>query len=147
MIPGLLKSANDNIAAAHQKIIPVVYIRNEWSNYFENLFTGNVCKKGSKNAELDGRVAIVDSLTFLKSVGDAFSNKQFCNYIEASHIDTLYIEGIMAEGCVHATGKGGVARSLKVIMLQDAIGSISFAKKASMIERYSKEHMIVKQRL
>ena len=147
MIPGLLKSANDNITMAHQKNIPVVYIRNEWANYFENLFTGNVCKKGSKSAELDSRLVIADSPIFSKSVGDAFSNKLLCKFIEGSGIDTLYIVGIMAEGCVHATGKGGMARNLKVIMLQDAIGSTSSTKKASMIETYSKEHMIVKQKL
>jgi nicotinamidase-related amidase len=147
MIAGILKSANDNIAEAHRKNIPVVYIRNEWPNYFENMFTGNVCKKGSKNAELDSRLIIADSPTFSKSVGDAFSNKLLGKYIADSKVDTLYIEGIMAEGCVHATGKAGIAKNLKVIMLLDAIGSTSPAKKASMIERYSKEHMVVQKQL
>ena len=147
MVDGVVKNVNENIAVARQKNIPIIYIRNEWSNFIWNYFTGNVCKKGSKQAELDDRISVVDSLTFTKSLPSAFSNKSFCNYLNENKIDTIYVEGVMAEACVYATGKDGIKRNLTVVMLEDAIGSTSSKKKEKMTEKYLKEHMRLQKQL
>lgn len=147
MIGELIDKVNENIKKAKENGIPVVYIKNEWSNPFVNFFTGNVCKKGTSQAELDTRIKVESSLIFIKNVPNSFSNKLFCEYVNENKIGKIYIEGIMAEACVYATGKAGIKNNLKIIMLKDAIGSTSVKTRDKMIKKYLNNHMVLQNQL
>jgi nicotinamidase-related amidase len=147
MADQIIKNVNQNINKARDLNIPVVYIKNEYSNALMNLFTGNINKAGSKKAEIDSRITIVGNSIYSKKVPNAFSNKLFCDYMDKNRIETIYIEGIFAEHCVFETGKAGLKRKLNVIMLEDAIGSSSSNKKAKMIKKYKDYNMLLQKQL
>src|SRR5271157_2459702 len=46
MVDGVVKNVNENIAVARQKNIPIIYIRNEWSNFIWNYLREMFVKKG-----------------------------------------------------------------------------------------------------
>jgi nicotinamidase-related amidase len=147
MLDKLIINVNENIKKAKEKGIPVVYIKNEWSNPLINLITKNVCKKGTEQAELDKRINVESNLIYVKDVPNTFSNKLFCEYIINKKIGTIYIQGIMAQACVYATGKAGIKNNLKIVMLEDAIGSTSSKTKEKMIKKYSSNHMVIQNQL
>lgn len=124
----LIKNVNTTIYTAQSLGIPVFYILNEWTNPLVNFFTHNACKKGSAGTELDRRIAVVDSLFFKKSAGNSFSNAQLSDYVKRYSIKTIYITGIMAEGCVAATVTQGLKRGLDMRLIVPAIGSSSRSK-------------------
>jgi nicotinamidase-related amidase len=143
----IIKNVNQNINRARDLNIPVVYIKNEYSNALMNFITGNINKAGSKKAEIDNRIIIVGNSIYSKKVPNAFSNKLFCDYMEKNKIETIYIEGIFAEHCVVETGKAGLKRKLNIIMLEDAIGSSSSKTKAKMIKKYRDYNMLLQKQL
>ena len=147
MIGKLINNVNENIKKAKEIGIPVVYIKNEWSNPLVNYFTKNVCKKGTEQTELDTRMEVESNLIYVKNVPNTFSNKLFCEYIINNKIGTIYIQGIMAQACVYATGKAGINNNLKIVMLEDAIGSTSSKTKEKMIKKYLNNHMVLQKRL
>jgi nicotinamidase-related amidase len=147
MIDKLISNVNENIIKAKLKGIPVVYIKNEWSNPLMNFMTKNVCKTGTEQVELDKRINVEGNLIFVKNVPNSFSNNLFCEYIANNKIGTIYIQGIMAQACVYATGKAGINNNLKIVMLEDAIGSTSSKTKENMIKKYSSNHMLIQKQL
>jgi nicotinamidase-related amidase len=141
----IIENVNQNINKAKDLNIPVVYIKNEYSNALMNFFTGNINKAGSKQADIDSRINIVGNSIYSKKVPNAFSNKLLCDYVDRNKIETIYIEGIFAEHCVFETGKAGLKRKLNVIMLEDAIGSSSGKTKAKMIKKYKDYNMLLQK--
>jgi nicotinamidase-related amidase len=124
----LVENVNNNIRTAASLYIPVAYIQNEWTNPFVNYFTNNVCKKGAAGTEFDPRLLIVDSLVFHKSVPNSFSNKELLRFIERDSINTIYITGIMVEGCVGSTARNSIKKGFQTILIVPAIGSSSASK-------------------
>jgi len=124
----LIENVNKNIRAAASFHIPVCYIQNEWTNPFVNYFTNNVCKKGGPGTEFDPRLLIVDSLVFHKSVPNSFSSKELIKFIERDSIKTIYIAGIMVEGCVGSTARNSLKKGFQTVLIVPAIGSSSASK-------------------
>jgi nicotinamidase-related amidase len=124
----LVENVNKNIRTAASLQSPVAYVQNEWTNPFVNYFTNNVCKKGAAGAEFDPRLLIVDSLVFHKSVPNSFSNKELSEFIERDSINTIYITGIMVEGCVGSTARNSIKKGFQTILIVPAIGSSSASK-------------------
>ncbi len=147
MVDNLIRNVNDNITKARKMGMPIVYIRNEWSNPLINLFTKNVCKQGTKQVALDGRIRVESNLVFVKSVPSTFSNKSFCKYVIDNKVGTIYIEGIMAQACVFATGKAGMKNNMRIVMLEDGIGSTSSKTKSKMLKKYLGNNMILQKQL
>jgi len=135
----LIKNVNQTIHAAQSLGIPVVYILNEWTNPFVNFFTHNVCKKGSAGSGLDTRVDVVDSLFFEKSKGNSFSNAQLSDYVKRNSVKTIYVTGIMAEGCVGATTRAGLGKGFDIRLIVPAIGASSRSKLEKSLERLKRQ--------
>ena len=135
----LVENVNNNIRAAASLHIPVAYIQNEWTNPFVNYFTNNVCKKGAAGTEFDPRLLIVDSLVFHKSVPNSFSNKELSEFIERDSIKTIYITGIMVEGCVGSTARNSIKKGFQTILIVPAIGSSSASKLKKGLEELIKK--------
>ncbi|MGA3052006.1 MAG: isochorismatase family protein [Chitinispirillaceae bacterium] len=135
----LIMNVNRAIQTAESRGIPVCYVRNEWTNPIMNFFTNNVCKKGARGTELDGRIERVDSLYFIKSEPSSFSNARLSEYVERNSIKTVYIAGIMAEACVAATAAAGLNKKLEVRLIVPAIGSSSRSKLDRALEKLKRK--------
>lgn|GEM_PF-634044 len=143
----VITNVNSAVHAANSLGIPVLYIRNVWTNPLVNFFTHDVCKKGAIGTEFDKRVDIVDSLFFEKSAGNSFSNAQLSDYIERHEVKTIYVTGIMAEGCVGATAVEGLRRGLEVRLVVPAVGSSSRSKLDESLRKLKHEGAIAVQQV
>ena len=61
-----------------------------------------------------------DEPTFQKSVGDAFSQPAFVDWVAEQGAGEVILMGAQTDECVAATVKGGLARGLKVTVVGDA---------------------------
>jgi nicotinamidase-related amidase len=61
-----------------------------------------------------------DEPTFQKSVGDAFSQPAFVDWVAAQEAGEVILMGAQTDECVAATVKGALARGLKVTVVADA---------------------------
>ncbi len=68
---------------------------------------------------------------FIKEEGSAFSSGEFREYLEASHIGTVYLVGLFASKCISATAINGEERGYEMILIEDGVA----AKKASKKEK------------
>ena len=139
----LIENVNKNIKTAHKYNIPVKYIINEWTNPFQNVFTGNVCKKGSESATIDERIIIESNYVYYKSVPNSFSNQPLVEYIHKNAIDTIYLTGIMAEACVYSTATNGIKKGFNIVLIEPAIGSRKINTKNKYIEKAKKKNIQV----
>jgi nicotinamidase-related amidase len=132
-IQTFFKHVNDAIITCKNRGDEVIYIVNEWTNPFENLFTGNVCKKGGHGVGLDHRLLKVNDHIYAKSHPSSLSNKDLLKLIRNSYINEITVVGLMAEGCVKATAKDLKSKKFNVIEVEDALGSQSEVKKNKAI--------------
>jgi nicotinamidase-related amidase len=131
----LIENVNQTIHNAKSLGIPVFYILNEWTNPMVNFFTRNACKKGAAGTELDKRIDVVDSLFFEKSKGNSFSNAKLSDYVTRNGVRTIYVVGIMAEGCINATASEGLKKGIDMRLIVPSIGSSSQKKLDMSIEK------------
>ena len=85
-IEPMLEKVNTIIAQFNSHGIPVVYIGNEFEphQWVANFFRKNAAIKGSKGAELDERLLIVNDLYFPKNKANALSNDELVSYLKAN---------------------------------------------------------------
>jgi nicotinamidase-related amidase len=136
MIDSLIKSVNCTIYKAKSQSVPIIYIVNEWTNPIINFFSKIVCKKGTEGAKLDDRIFCDSVHIFSKSKPSAFTNIEFCEWITDNHIDTLFITGVMAQGCVLQTIKSALKQELVVFTIKNAIGSTSVSTLQKYLQKY-----------
>ena len=103
----------------------VIYVVNEWTNLFQNLITGNVCKKGGNGVGLDKRLMIINNKIYSKSEPNSLTNKDLLKYLKENNVSDVYIIGLLAEGCVKATAKALKSEKINVIVIENALGSKS----------------------
>ncbi len=65
-----------------------------------------------------------DEPTFSKSVGDAFSNPEFGEWVAAQQAGEVVVVGAQSDFCVAATVKGAHARGLKVTVVSDTHSTV-----------------------
>ena len=61
-----------------------------------------------------------DEPTFAKSVGDAFSNAAFAQWVAGQDAGEVILLGAQTDACVAATVKGAIEAGLKVTVVSDA---------------------------
>ncbi|MDD4374463.1 MAG: cysteine hydrolase [Bacteroidales bacterium] len=119
----------------------VVYVVNEWTDPFKNLFTGNACKKGGIGVGLDKRLLLVNDKIYSKSKPNALKNKDLLNHLRDNNISEVYVMGLLAEGCVKATIQGLIKENFNVIVIEDALGSKSSNKKSKVLDYLHKNNI------
>jgi nicotinamidase/pyrazinamidase len=121
----LIATVNALTGAASGKNILVVYIRQEldgfWGRLLSNWFCGGAAIRGNPGTEIDRRIAINSSHLFPKPRSDAFSNPEFGKFLIDFQVDELYLVGLDADGCVHATARGALNRGYAVNIITDAV--------------------------
>jgi nicotinamidase-related amidase len=73
MLNEIIDNANQNIEKSRRNEIPVIFIKNEWTNPFMNFFTQNVCKAGTEQSQIDSRINYrTEDIVFIKKVRKRF---------------------------------------------------------------------------
>ena len=122
----LIQSVNGVIDANKDNI--VIYIKNIMKKNLLNKFAPFHAYEGTKDAELVNNLQIVSENIFIKYEGNAFSNPALNEFLKKSGIKCVEVVGVDGGGCVALTALGAVKEGYKVIINENAIGTM-FAKK------------------
>lgn len=118
-----IKSALRNINSTIKNIsgIPKVVV---YSDYEENQFEDNlsICIPGTFGHKINLDLSYVDFI-FKKNIHSVFSSLEFINFLETSKINTIYFCGFLAEYCIQSSILDSTARDLKLIIVEDCIGT------------------------
>jgi nicotinamidase-related amidase len=96
-----------------------------------NFFRHGAAIGGTRGAELDPRLERSGSeVVIAKARPSAFSNPELQRYLHAHGVQTLYVLGVYAEGCVRASVVEAVKLGYSVIVVADAVASNAAWKKS-----------------
>lgn len=139
-----IDKVNKSIDIAEKKDMEIVYIKQECkSNPLDMLISLGKYRAGTEGLELDSRLKIVNDKVFTKNKSDAFSLKNFENYLASKQINTIYLVGADATACVYKTALGGINRKYKVIIVEDSIITVNYEIQKKMLKQYSSDGIIV----
>jgi nicotinamidase/pyrazinamidase len=109
--------------------VDVIYIRQvlhrPLSRLVSHLFLGSTTLEGEPGAEFDRRLRLVSNARFQKPLSDAFSSREFEEFVRARGIGELFLAGLDGAGCIDVTARGARQRGLFVTVLEDAVTSQS----------------------
>jgi nicotinamidase-related amidase len=95
-----------------------------------NFFRHGAAIGGTPGAELDPRLERSGSeVVITKARPSAFSNPELQRYLQAHRVQTLYVLGVYAEGCVRASVVEAVKLGYRVIVIADAVATNAIWKK------------------
>jgi len=139
----LIAAANKIIDASSRKNIIIVYIRQEldglWGRILSRLFAGGTVIKGNPGTEIDKRISLMSTHVFPKPRSDAFSNPKFDEFLIEHRVDELYLVGLDADGCLHATAQGALSRGYAVNVITDGIVLREEEKWEELLKQYQQE--------
>lgn len=93
---------------------------------------------GSYEAAVAEEIDVVSDHIILKYKGDAFTNPDFYKMLKERNIDEVEIIGVDGGGCVALTALGALEHNFRVIMNEQAIGTM-FTKRADKYKSILKE--------
>lgn len=138
--PEFVKSVNLAIEFANENGMEILYVKNEYTNPIVILLSGGRGKKGTEGVEFDSRLNVVNKNIFTKALGDSFSVASFEEYLVSNEVDTLYLIGADAAGCVLRTAQGGRNRNYSVTIVRDVvITAVNDTKMKQVEEQYKKD--------
>lgn len=139
----LIQTVNLLIHKAVPKNYLIVYIRQEFAGFAGKLVSKMLLNgrsiEGNPGAEIDHRINIVSENIFPKPMASAFSNPKFEAFLDAHRITELYLTGLDAEFCVHATGKSAVKRGYQVSIIKDAVAMRAEKKWEALLKKYERD--------
>lgn len=106
----------------------VIYIKNVMKKNLLNKFAPFHAYEGTGEVELVNNLQMVSENIFIKYEGNAFSNPALNGFLKRSGIECVEVVGVDGGGCVALTALGAVKEGYKVIVNENAIGTM-FAKK------------------
>lgn len=119
-----VERVNKIIFAAKQNNEKVIYICQEFQRFdciFCFLAFGGRLLHGTKSACLCSNLEMTGDSIFIKHQQDAFTSKQFVEYLQTNQINELSIVGLDASACVCKTATGAINRGYTVSLIQDGI--------------------------
>jgi nicotinamidase/pyrazinamidase len=120
----LINRINQMIDSSSKYNIPVIYIRNEVSNYLINLVNGKLAQ-GGPGVVLDKRLKKVSGYVILNDKLDAFGNTGLDNILTNRGINRLYFTGLDPAYSIGNTMDAARNRNYKVGLIKDAVISES----------------------
>lgn len=120
----LLKKIQQELATAKDAGIEIIYIKQVFkANPLDFILSTGKYQKNQKGSELIADLYETPSKVFTKSRNDAFSAKEFTDYLEDRQITDLVIVGADISACISATSLGARNRGYSVQLVTDAIFS------------------------
>ncbi len=134
----LIGKINSIIGTSTGKNIPVIYIRNEISNWGVNLLN-NSMEKGSTGVQFDKRLSIATNYIIIKETNDAFSNPNLDSILIAHKINKLIVVGLDAAYCVNSTISAALNRKYSISVIRDAVISENDSLKNLMLDEFARK--------
>lgn len=131
----LIKIVNHIADSSAKKNIPVIYIKNEISNFLINILNSSLAK-GSAGAELDSRLKVVSNFIINKDKSDAFSNPILDSLLIKNNINKLVFVGLDLARCVNSTIQAANNRNYDICLISDALLSKSDSLKNAMLDKF-----------
>lgn len=131
----LITNVNQIIDSLVRKDIPVIYVKNEISNFLINILNSSLAK-GSPGAELDSRLNVVSNYVINKDKGDAFSNPLLDSILIKKEINKLVFVGLDLAYCVNRTIEAAHNRNYNICIISDAVLSKSDSLKNEMLNKF-----------
>lgn len=139
---------NQLIGRARKDDVRVVYIKQEfdvfWGRMFSRMLAQGTAIKGNPGTEIDRRLSIISGNVFSKPKPDAFSNPDLERFLISHRVDELYIVGLDAEYCVHATAQGALNRGYRVNIVVDGVLLRAEHKWNDLLNQYREEGIVLK---
>jgi nicotinamidase-related amidase len=125
-IPAITAVVNGLIDEFERNGQEIIYIKSE----FPKIALGNKIRhyaaiKGSPGTKIYGKIRISGNAVFSKKTPDAFSNKEFADYLEAHQIKRLVITGVYADQCVLSTTMAALDRNYQITFVRNGVGARS----------------------
>jgi nicotinamidase-related amidase len=121
----LIQTVNRLIEKAAQDGMVIVYIRQEFAGFGARLIAKMLLNgrsiQGNPGTEIDHRIKIISDNIFPKPMASGFSNPNLEKFLDGQEINELYLVGLDAQFCVHATGKAAVKRGYQASIIKGAI--------------------------
>lgn len=102
----------------------VIYIKNVMKKNLLNKFAPFHAYEGTKEVELVNNLQVVSEYIFTKYNGNAFSNSALNDFLKKSDIEYVEVIGVDGGGCVALTALGAIKEGYKVIVNENAIGTM-----------------------
>lgn len=118
----LIETVNNAIDANKGNM--VIYIKNIMRKNFFNKFAPFHAYEGTEEAELVNNLQIVSENVLKKYEGNAFSNPALNELLKKGDIECVEVVGVDGGGCVALTALGAIKEGYKVIVNENAIGTI-----------------------
>ncbi|MBO5383964.1 MAG: cysteine hydrolase [Ruminococcus sp.] len=115
----LINSVNTTIADYKNNGYDIIYILQVFPNIITNKWFIGFSIKGTQGAELYEKLNVVSDLCFEKNLPDAYSSKQFKEYMKKQNYSEVVLCGLDECGCVQATAKGALKNNTKVSIIQN----------------------------
>ena len=134
----LISTVNLLIDKAAKTGMEVVYIRQVFGN---NLFVRLHGGRRQGRVIVDRRIKLINENDFEKNRTDAFSSRQFEQFLIDKKVNELYLVGVDAAYCVYYTALGGLNRGYKVTVVKDAV--LSRNSMTTVLERFRRKGIAV----
>jgi nicotinamidase-related amidase len=131
---GFFHTVNRLIDQAAESGVEVAYIRQVFGNNFMVRLHGG---RRQGKVVIDRRVKLINGNDFEKNRTDAFSNRQFEQFLIDRQVGELYLLGVDAAYCVYFTALGALNRGYRVTVITDAV--LSRKGMAEVLERYRRK--------
>lgn len=131
----LIEKINQIVDSSAVKNTPVIYVKNEISNFLINMINNSLAK-GSPGAELDSRLKIVSDYIMDKDKMDAFSNPMLDNILVKNNINKLVFVGLDPAYCINNTIEAAKNRNYDICVISDAVLSESEPLKNEMLGKF-----------
>ncbi|MCM1496567.1 MAG: isochorismatase family protein [Bacteroides sp.] len=118
----LIETVNKAIDANKGNV--VIYIKNIMKKNFINKFAPFHAYEGTEEVELVDNLQTVSENVFTKYEGNAFSNPALNEFLKKSDIECVEVVGVDGGGCVALTALGAIKKGYKVIVNENAIGTM-----------------------
>ena len=117
----LISNINETIDK-YKKDSDIIYIYHFIHNIITNRLLFGFSIEGTEGAELYKELNVVSNLKFKKYLGDAFTSREFKEYMNSKKYDEVFICGIDQCGCVYHTALGAIRNNFKVSIITNATG-------------------------
>jgi nicotinamidase-related amidase len=133
----MIKAANAIIAAARKQVVPVIYVKDEFSpfQFAGNMSRGYAAMRFEAGSALDPRLDGNAGIYLTKDGRDAFSNPYLDSHLKAINAGHLVIAGVHAERSVLETTRSALAHGYKVTVIGDAVATDSDEARAAALRQ------------
>lgn len=139
----VIQALNDLASVAARRHVFVIYVRHEFGGFlgraFSKIFSHGTALPGTPGAALDRRLAVGSQPVFTKPTAGAFSSPAFEAFLIEHRVNELFLAGLDAEYCVHATARGGLARGYAVNIISDGILLQAEQRRDALLRKIERE--------